>query len=61
MDLEEVSINAGNWVDLAQDKYYWRTLVKAALNARVSLAMELVKVLSQSSCFGRWIFMTSST
>ena len=26
MDLEEISINAGNWVDSAQDRDYWRTL-----------------------------------
>ena len=31
MDLEEIGINAGNWVDLAQDRD-WRALVKAALN-----------------------------
>ena len=29
MDLEEISINAGNWVDLAQDRNYWRDLVSA--------------------------------
>ena len=35
MDLEEIGINAGNWVDSAQDKDYWRVLVNAALNLRV--------------------------
>ena len=35
MDLEEIGINAGNWVDLAQDRNYWRALVIAALNLRV--------------------------
>ena len=35
MDLEEIGINAGNWVDLAQDMNYWRVLVNAALNLRV--------------------------
>ena len=35
MELEEIGINAGNWVDLAQNRDYWRTLVKAALNLRV--------------------------
>ena len=35
MDLEEVGINAGNWVDSTQDRNYWRALVNAALNLRV--------------------------
>ena len=35
MDLEELGINAGNWVDSAQDRDYWRALVNAALNLRV--------------------------
>ena len=36
MDLEEIGINAGNWVDSAQDRDYWRALVNAALNLRVA-------------------------
>ena len=35
MDLEEIGINVGNWVDSAQDKNYWRDLVNAALNLQV--------------------------
>ena len=35
MDLEEIGINAGNWVDSAQDKNYWRALVNAGLNLRI--------------------------
>ena len=35
MNLEEICINAGNWVDSAQDRDYWRALVNAALNLRV--------------------------
>ena len=42
IDLEEIGINAGNWVDSAQDRNYWRVLVNAALNLRVPQAMELV-------------------
>ena len=34
-ELEEIGINAGNWVDSAQDRNYWRALVNAALNLRV--------------------------
>jgi len=35
MDLEEIGINAGNWVDSSKDRNYWRDLVNAALNFRV--------------------------
>ena len=35
MDLKEISINTRNWVDLAQDRDYWRALVNVALNLRV--------------------------
>ena len=35
MDLEEIGINAGNWVDSTQYRNYWRALVNAALNLRV--------------------------
>ena len=35
MDLEEIGISAGNWVDSAQDRDYWRALVNAVLNLRV--------------------------
>ena len=35
IDLQEIGINAGNWVDSAQDRNYWRALVNAALNLRV--------------------------
>ena len=36
MDLDEIGINPGNWVDSAQDRNYCRALVNAALNLRVS-------------------------
>ena len=35
MDLEEIGVNAGNWVDSPEDSDYWRALVNAALNLRV--------------------------
>ena len=31
MDLKEIDINVGNWVDSTQDRDYWRALVNAAL------------------------------
>ena len=34
MDLEEIGINAGNWVDSVQDRDYWRVLVNVALILR---------------------------
>ena len=36
MDLKEMVINTRNWVDLAQDRDYWKALVKAGLNIWVS-------------------------
>ena len=39
MNLEEIGSNTGNWVDSAQDRYYWRALVNAALNIRVTYDM----------------------
>ena len=35
MNHEEIGINAGNWVDSAQERDYWRAFVHAALNLRV--------------------------
>jgi len=32
MNLEDIGINAGNWVDSAQDRSYWRVFGNAALN-----------------------------
>ena len=32
MDLKEIGMNTRIWVDSAQDRDYWRTLVNAALN-----------------------------
>jgi len=36
MDLEEIGIYAGNWVDSAQDRKYWRALLNAILNLGVT-------------------------
>ena len=35
MDLEEIDINARNWVDSALDRDYWRALLKVALNLQI--------------------------
>ena len=43
MNLKEIGINTRNWVDSAQHRGYWRALVNAALNFRVSQAMESVR------------------
>ena len=53
MNLEEIGINAGNWVDLAQDRDYRRALVIAALNLRVPYAMELKVYYYHYYCFKR--------
>ena len=45
MDLEEIGINVGNWVDSAQARDYWRTLVNAAfLEPIINKMLELVKI-----------------
>ena len=31
MDLEEIGINTGNWVDSAQDRNYWRALCECGI------------------------------
>ena len=36
MDLKEIRVNTRNWVDLAQDRDYWRKIVIAALILRVA-------------------------
>ena len=36
MDVKEIGINTRNWIDSVQDSDYWRALVNAALNLRVS-------------------------
>ena len=34
MDLKEIGVRS--WIDLAQDRDYWRTLLNVALDLRVS-------------------------
>ena len=34
-DFIEIGINAMNWVNLAQDRDYWRALVNVALSPRI--------------------------
>ena len=36
MDLKEIGINTRNFVDLAQDRDYWRALVNVVLNLQVA-------------------------
>ena len=42
MDLEEIGINPGNWVDSAQDRDYWRALVNCDIEPPGSICHELV-------------------
>ena len=45
MDLEEIGINAGNWVDSVQNRNYWRALVSVVLNVRVSYRPIVIHVI----------------
>ena len=38
MYLEEIGINAGNWVDSAQDINYWKALVNAKIEPPCSIS-----------------------
>ena len=58
MDFEEIGNNVGNWVDLAQDRNYWRSLVNAALDLPVSIShgvSYLINIITR--CFGLWLDM----
>jgi hypothetical protein len=35
MDLSEIGLSVVDWIDLAQDRYSWRTLVNAVMNFQV--------------------------
>ena len=35
MNIKEISVNAKNWVDSAQDRNFWRTIVNALMNLRI--------------------------
>ena len=36
MDLTEMGMNTRNWIDLTQDRDYWRALVNVTLNLQIS-------------------------
>ena len=37
MDLEQIGINGGNWVDSAQDRKFWRALVNCGIEPQSSI------------------------
>ena len=43
MDLKEIGINTGNWVDSSQDSDYQIALVNATVNLRVSYIKKNIK------------------
>jgi hypothetical protein len=36
MDLREIGLASTDWIDLAEDRYQWRTLVNTVMNLRVA-------------------------
>ena len=46
MNLKEIGVNTWYWIDSAQDRDYWRTLVNAALYLRVIVCYILEKIIS---------------
>ena len=45
MDLEEIGINSGNWVDSAQDRNYWRALVNWGIEPPGSISHGVSNIL----------------
>ena len=41
IDLKKIGVNTRNWIDLPQDRGYWKGFVNVTLNLRVSQAMAL--------------------
>ena len=35
MDLKEIAVNTKNWLNLAQDRDYWRAFLNVTLNVRI--------------------------
>ena len=54
MDLEEMGIDAGNWVDSAQDRDSQRALVNAALNLRELVSQCVPVVQNQAQMGGQY-------
>ena len=44
-DLREMGINTSNWVDLAQDRIFWRDLLNAVLNPSGPVKSWLIKIM----------------
>ena len=59
MDLEEIDINAGNWVDSVQDRDYWRALVNAALNLRFlnTLSMSIFPTEKERTVLSKYYYI----
>ena len=52
IDIREIGTSTRNWIDSAQDRDYWRTLVNVTLNVRSRKIPVLIKPTSLPACYG---------
>jgi hypothetical protein len=46
MDLQEIGVGCGDWIESAQDRDGWRALVSMVKNLRVSIKMQGISLLA---------------